>query len=335
MPAVPDSSTWVPETRYARNGDVHIAYQQWGEGPVTFVGLPGIVSNVEAVWDDAESRAYLTGLGSFSRMITYDKRGQGLSDRDAGVPTLDDRLGDLTAVLDAVGADRVVLGGISEGGSTTAMYFATYPERVSQLLLFGSFAAIEDVPRGDAFMAQWAESWGTPQTLSVWLMDPSKVGDAAFLRWINRYEHQCTTPRGLLSSWQWIREVDLGPVLGSIQCPTLVMHLSGDHLVPVAAGRYLADHIPGARMVELPGHAHAPQFGADLELVLTTMEEFVTGQQPAAKDAERVLSTVLFTDIVDSTASAASMGDSVWRQVLDRHDAISRRIEQMNASRST
>lgn len=325
MPVGPDSATWVPETRYARNGDVHIAYQEWGEGDVTFVGLPGIVSNVEVVWEDAESREWMTGLGSFARTVVYDKRGQGLSDRDAGVPTLEDRLGDLTAVLDAVGADRVALGGISEGGSTTAMYAATYPERVSHLLLFGSFARIEDVPGGDTFMAGWAEKWGTPETWSVELLDPSKVGDPAFLRWANRFEHHCTTPRGLLASWQWIREMDVGPVLGSIQCPTLVMHRAGDRLVPIVGGRYLAESIPGARMVELPGRAHPPQFGGDLDVVLSLTEEFITGHEPAARAPERVLATVLFTDIVDSTASAAIMGDGAWRQVLDRHDAISRR----------
>src|ERR1019366_8518458 len=139
MAALPDSSTWVPETRYARNGDVHIAYQVFGEGELTFVGLPGIVSNVEVMWEDPEARRWLTGLASFARIVQYDKRGQGMSDRDSGVPTLDDRLGDLTAVLDAVGADRVGLGGISEGGTTAAMFAATYPERVSQLFLYGTF----------------------------------------------------------------------------------------------------------------------------------------------------------------------------------------------------
>ncbi len=186
MVAAPDSSTWVPETRYARNGDVHIAYQAWGEGEATFVGLPGIVSNLELIWEDAESRRWLTGLGSFARMVTYDKRGQGLSDRDAGVPTLDDRLGDLTAVLDAVNADTAVLGGISEGGTTAAMYAATYPERVSHLVMFGSFARVADTEAGDAFMERWAEAWGTPETITVELLDPSKLGDTAFLRWANR-----------------------------------------------------------------------------------------------------------------------------------------------------
>jgi class 3 adenylate cyclase/pimeloyl-ACP methyl ester carboxylesterase len=319
---VPASSTWVPETRYARNGDVHIAYQVFGGGDVTFVGLPGIISNIEVAWEDPETRRWLTGLASFCRFVTFDKRGQGLSDRDAGVPTLDERLGDLAAVLDAVGAGRVALAGVSEGGSTAAMFAATYPERTSHLLLFGSFARV-DVERGDAFMPRWAAGWGTPESLSVPIIVPSKQGDLDFLRWLNRFERQSTTPGGLLASWRWIREMDLRPVLGSIQCPTLVMHRSSDRLVHVSLGRYLAEHIPGAKWVELDGDCHTPQWG-DFETVLSLTEEFLTGRA-ATKKIERVLATVLFTDIVDSTASAAKLGDAAWRRLLDRHDEIARK----------
>jgi class 3 adenylate cyclase/pimeloyl-ACP methyl ester carboxylesterase len=311
----------MPQTQYARNGEVHIAYQSFGEGEVTFVGLPGIVSNIELAWEDPEYRLWLTGLASFARFVTYDKRGQGLSDRDSGVPTLDDRLGDLTAVLDAVGADRVALGGISEGGTTAAMFAATYPERVSHLALFGSFAQL-DVALGDAFMPRWAEGWGTPETLTVRAIVPSKLGDLDFLRWINRFERQSTTPGGLLASWRWIREMDVRPVLDAIQCPTIVMHRMGDALVAVSFGRYLAEHIPGARMVELDGDAHVPQWG-DFEIVLSHLEGFLTGRHSIPKQTERVLSTVLFTDIVDSTARAAALGDTAWRRLLDRHDKIS------------
>jgi class 3 adenylate cyclase len=321
MVRVPDSSTWVPETQYARNGDAHIAYQVFGEGEITWVGLPGIISNIEVAWEDPETRLFLSRMASFARYVIYDKRGQGMSDPDSGVPTLDDRIGDLEAVIDAVGVDRVALGGVSEGGSTAAMFAATHPERVSHLVLYGSFAWI-DSALGDAYFPRWAEGWGTPETLSVGAMVPSKVDDPDFLRWMNRFERQSTTPRGLLAAWAWIREMDLRPVLDSIQCPTLVMHRTGDRLVPVEYGRYLAEHIPGARMVELDGDTHPPNWG-DFETVLSLLEEFVTGQQSPPKEAERVLATVLFTDIVDSTASAASMGDGAWRQVLDRHDRIS------------
>jgi pimeloyl-ACP methyl ester carboxylesterase len=322
MAVVPDSSTRAPETRYARNGDVHIAYQVFGEGEVTFVGLPGIVSNVEVIWEDPDSRRWLTELGSFTRMVHYDKRGQGASDRESGVPTLDDRLGDLTAVLDAVGVDRVALGGMSEGGTTAAMYAATYPERVSHLLLYGTFARI-DPAVGDAVLPVWAERWGTPETFSIEAIVPSKAGDGDFLRWMNRYERQSTTPGGLLAAWRWIREMDLRPVLNSIQCPTLVMHRRDDRLVPVSHGHYLAEHIPGARMMELDGDTHAPQW-EDFETMMPLTEEFLTGHHSPPKRSERVLATVLFTDIVDSTARAAALGDRAWREVLDRHDTISR-----------
>ena len=322
MAAIPDSANWMPETRYARNGDTHIACQAFGEGEVTFVGLPGIISNVEVIWEDPDSRRFLTRLGSFARCIHYDKRGQGMSDRDTGVPTLDDRLGDLVAVLDAVEVDRVALGGVSEGGSTAAMFAATYPERVSHLLLFGSFARI-DRDLGDAYFARWSETWGTPETLSVPTIAPVKIGDLDFLRWMNRIERQSMTPRDLIASWHWIREMDLRPVLDSIQCPTLVIHRTGDRLVPVSYGRELAQRIPGARMEELEGNTHAPQWG-DQDRVLSLIEEFLTGRHSMQKPTERVLSTVLFTDIVDSTARAAALGDSAWRELLDRHDEISR-----------
>jgi class 3 adenylate cyclase/pimeloyl-ACP methyl ester carboxylesterase len=323
MAAVPDSSTWVPETRYARNRDVHIAYQVFGEGEVTFVGLPGIVSNIELMWEDPEFRSWLTGLASLARVVVYDKRGQGMSDRDSGVPTLDERLDDLAAVLDAVGADRVALGGVSEGGTTAAMFAATYPQRVSQLCLFGSFAHI-DTAGADGLMRRWAETWGTPETLGVQLIAPSKLGDLDFLRWWNRFERQSTTPGGLLASWHWIREMDLRPVLDSIQCATLVMHRRGDRFVPISWGRYLSEHIAGAQMAELDGDDHEPWWG-DFEAVLSLLEEFLTGHHSIPKQTERVLATVLFTDIVDSTTSAAALGDAAWRRVLDRHDKICQR----------
>ena len=263
----------MPETRYARNGDVHIAYQVFGEGELTFVGLPGMISNIEVIWEDPESRRYLTGLASFARIVHYDKRGQGMSDRDSGVPTLDDRLGDLTAVLDAVGADRVALGGISEGGTTAAMFAATYPERVSHLILYGSFAHI-DVALGDSFMPRWAEEWGTPDTLTVWVMVPSKVGDADFLRWMNRFERQTTTPGGLLAAWRWIREMDLRPVLGSIQCPTLVVHRSGDRLVPCRTAATSPNTSPGRRWWSSRATPTRPS-GATSRPVLSLSEEFL------------------------------------------------------------
>lgn len=312
---------WEPETRYARSGDVHIAYQTWGQGEVTMVGVPGIVNNIELWWHEPESRRYFLALGSFCRFVFYDKRGQGLSDRDTGVPTLDERLEDLAAVIEAVGAERVALGGLSEGGATAAMFAATFPNRVSHLVLFGAFAQ-PDQAAGDTFMPVWAQGWGTPETPGAMVIAPSKATDPEFVRWVNRVERQTTTPAGLLASWAWVREIDIRPLLGSIQCPTLVLHRTGDLMVPVEQGRYLAEHIPGARYVELEGDSHLPQWG-NWELPVALVEEHVTGhasQQPPT----RVLVTVLFTDIVGSTARAAAAGDAEWRKLLDRHDQICR-----------
>jgi pimeloyl-ACP methyl ester carboxylesterase/class 3 adenylate cyclase len=321
VPDVSASPNWEPETQYARSGDVHIAYQTWGEGAVTMVGVPGIVNNVELWWQEPETRRYFLALGSFCRFVFYDKRGQGLSDRDTGVPTLDERLQDLAAVIDAVGAERVALGGISEGGATAAMFAATFPERVSHLVLFGAFARPDQVA-GDALMPRWAERWGTPRTPGAKLIAPSKAHDPEFVRWVNRVERQTTTPAGLLASWAWVREIDVRPVLSSIQCPTLVLHRKGDAMIPIEEGRYLAEHIPGARCVELEGDSHLPQWGG-WELPVALVEEHVTGHS-SHRRTERVLATVLFTDIVDSTARAVASGDAAWRRLLDRHDQICR-----------
>jgi class 3 adenylate cyclase len=322
---------WVPETQYARNGDVHIAYQVFGEGDVTFVGLPPIISNIEVGWENAEARYFLTRMASFCRFVHFDKRGQGMSDRSADVPTMDQRLDDLMAVLDAVGAERAVLGGISEGGSTATMFAATHPDRVAKLMTFAALAA-PDVPAGDMFMPLWAEHWGTAQTLTVPVVIPSKKNDAAFLRWINRFERQSASPGALLDAWKWIREIDVRPVLESIQCPTLVMHRRGDRLISHQQSEEIASHIPGAQLAILDGDDHIPWFG-DADTVLTVMEDFITDGRSHASDIDRVLATVVFTDIVDSTRQAASVGDAAWRAVLDRHDTVAARTISAHGGR--
>ena len=312
----------VPEVRWARNGDVHLAYQVFGEG-VPCLMLPGIISNLEVMWEQADLRRYLTRLASFCRAVIYDKRGQGLSDRDAGVPTMDDRLADAAAVMDAAGVDRAAIAGISEGGSTAAMFAAAFPGRVSHLVLFGAFPNV-DQEAGDRFMPMWASRWGTSETLTVPIVTPTKVGDTEFLRWMNRYERQSTSPGGLQASWRWVREVDISPVLPSIQCPTLVLHRLGDRLIPVSSGEHLAEHIPGSRFLALEGQDHLPGIG-DQESVLGPIEEFLTGHQPVSDLTDRVLATVVFTDIVESTTRAAELGDALWRRLLDEHDAVVRR----------
>lgn len=312
----------APPVRYARNGEVSIAYATWGDGPVPLVGVPGIVHNIETIWEQPEARAWLERLGTFARAVFYDKRGQGLSEREAGVPTLDERLGDLAAVMNAAGLYRAALLGISEGGSTAAMFAASAPERVSHLVLIGTFARPER-ERGDEGVPAWAETWATPETWSVGLLAPSRSGDPDFLAWVNKLERQTTTPRGLIASWDWVRDIDVTPVLGSIQCPALVVHKRGDQLVPVELGRELAAGIPGARLVELDGADHFPWFGEQARM-LGEIEEFLTGRPAPAVPASRILATVMLTDIVGSTATAARLGDRRWTELLGRHTEISR-----------
>lgn len=319
------------ETKYAHNGDVSIAYQVIGNGPITIVGAPPVVSNVEAGWEFDEYASWITKFGRFSRLIHFDKRGQGLSDRDVGMPTLEVRVDDMLAVFDAEGVERAVVGGLSEGGTTALLFAATYPERVDALLLYATFCklaredgydcgATADVL--DRFWQRWVEHWGTPKTRTLPVMVPSKLGDAEFLSRLNRWERASSTPRGLREQVTWMREIDVRGVLESIRCPTLVVHRTGDRAVLVDHGRYLGEHIPGAKYVEFEGEDHLPYFG-DQDSVIDEVEEFLTGSRRDI-EPDRVLATVLFTDIVDSTRRAAALGDRAWREVLDRHDRLAR-----------
>lgn len=333
--------TSVPETRYARNGSVHIAYQAFGSGDVVFLGAPPIISNIEVIWEDPSAARFLARLGSFCRFIHYDKRGQGASDRDAGVPTLDERVDDLRAVLDAEGVERAAVGGISEGGSTVAMFAATYPERVTRLIMWGAplrLSATPDYPLGadearlDEFFKEWADKWGTPDTHTVALAARSKLGDPDFLRWMNRYERQSTSPGGLLAAYSWIKEIDIRAILPTIRVPTLVMHRLLDPMCHPLQAQFAANAIPDARLATFEGEDHMPWFGNQDE-VLDSMEEFITGTAAAPPAAERVLSTVLFTDIVGSTERATTLGDQAWRGLLDRHDETSRSVVEAHQGR--
>jgi class 3 adenylate cyclase/alpha-beta hydrolase superfamily lysophospholipase len=331
----------IPETRYARADDgVYLAYQAFGDGEQWFVGAPPIFSNVEAIWEHPEPARFLRSMASFSRFVHFDKRGQGMSDRVAAVPTLEQRAADMRAVMDAAGVDRAVVGGISEGGSAAAMVAATYPERVTGLALFGSFArllAAPDHPIGfdpaflDVANESWVERWGTPETLTVPLVAPGRQGDLRFLEFINRFERQSSTPGGLRDQLAWVRDIDIRSILPVISAPTLVMHRAGDRLIPVAHGRHLAERIPGARYLELPGDEHVPYFG-DSDEVLAELEELVTGRRGAGR-ADRVLATVVFTDIVSSTEQASAMGDRSWHDLLDRHDAMAKRLVERHGGR--
>lgn len=317
-----------PETRYAEADGVRIGYQTHGSGKRTMIGVPGFAQNIDVIWENPESAAFFERLGSFCRVITFDKRGTGLSDRSIPPPSVDARVQDLVAVMRAEGVDRAVIAGFSEGGSMAAFFAATYPERTEGLILSGSFASW--VRRDDHPWAPTARQqlrrlrvlsmiWGTGQ-FAVGFVAPSMAGQPGFRRRAARYERASISRSKVVSFSRINAEIDIRHVLPSIYAPTVVMHARGDRVVPYRSGRYLAEHIVGARFLELPTNDHTPWFGAR-EIYADAMEEFLTGTRPNA-DHSRKLATVLFTDIVDSTVHAARAGDTGWRDVLDRHDDL-------------
>jgi class 3 adenylate cyclase len=323
----------IPEIQYTRSGDVHIAYQTWGEGP-PLVGIPPFAQNIEALWSDPSGLypGFLRQFGSFATVTHFDKRGTGLSDRVGGFG-VEERMDDLRAVMDAAGYERAFVGGISEGGPMAMLFAATYPERTEGLLLYGTFARIlggPDNPRGSPpeFAAQVQDAviqgWGTTDSVLIPLWMPSMFDDEAFCRWVSTYERSSASPGAIADIFRFINEIDVRAALPAIQCPTLVVHRTGDLVCPVDLGRELAEKITNARFVELPGDDHVPWVG-DGDAILAEFGEFMTGQRHRHEPApDRVLATVLFTDIVGSTERATAMGDDAWRRLLDRHDQIVR-----------
>lgn len=317
-----------PETRYVQSGDVTIAYQVTGDGPLDLLIVPGFISHLEHAWEDASYTRFLQQLASFSRLIRFDKRGTGLSDRIAEVPTLEERMDDVRAVMDAVGSKSAALFGISEGGPMSVLFAATFPERTSALILYGSIAKgawAKDYPWGpkpDADWERWLESWrkewGGPVGIEHW--GPSAAHDERFRQWWAKYLRLGASPNAVIRLWRMNHLIDVRAILPTIHVPTLVLHRSGDQAVDVEQGRYLAEHIPGARLVELPGNDHLWWVG-NSESIVNEIEEFLTGERRAV-EPDRVLVTVLFTDIVDSTQRAADMGDRDWRDLLDGHNLL-------------
>ena len=319
----------IPEIRYARNGEVSIAYQVVGDGPIDLAFVPGFVSHLEVLWQEAVFARPLERMASFSRLILYDKREQGLSDRLGRPPTLEESMEDLRAVLDAAGCERAALFGISEGGPMAILLAATYPERVSHLALYGTYARLMKGPGypegfGPGMLELWQrivrDQWSRAPAIEV--LAPSRAGDPEAERMWGRLLRSGTSPSGALALIDLYEEIDVREALPVVGVPSLVLHREGDVAVPPALGRYLADHIPGARYVETPGRDHA-FFAGGAEAELAEIEEFVTGTR-RERPPQRVLSTVLFTDIVESTRRAAEMGDTRWGQLLDRHDALVR-----------
>ena len=306
---------------------IDIAYQITGSGPVDIVDVAGWVSNLDLAWDYPPYARLLNRIGTFSRLIRFDKRGTGLSERNVGFPTLEQRMEDVRAVMDAAGSEKATLLGVSEGGSMSMLFAATYPERVSGLVLYGCFAkgvrgpgypwavSREDLDRQ---LESIRQAWGKPFDLSSGA--PSLVGDKDAENWISYYLRNAADRRSAIGIWDWNAEIDVRDILSTIQVPTLVIHRTGDRWQPVEEGRYLAEHIPNAKYVELPGDDHV-MFAGDSDAVVDEIAAFVTGERPTAV-VERVLMTVMFTDIVGSTALLSKIGDSEWSKLLGFHDQV-------------
>jgi len=319
-----------PRTRYAKSGDISIAYQVIGEGPLDLIVVPGWISNLDMHWEMSGYEAWVRRLTSFCRLILFDKRGSGLSDRDVGDSTLEDRMDDLRAVLDAAGSERAAVLGFSEGGSLAMLFAASAPERVRSLVLFGTFpraSEAEDFPEGEMLSASLVglyrvvdEAWGEGTSLES--LSPSLAKVPAALEFMGRFERASLSPRAARRHLDWITKIDSRSVARSLHVPTLVMHRTDDQLIPLAGGHWLGNNIPGARFVELPGDDHAPWSG-DFHLFGDEIEEFLTGTLGEA-DLDRVLATVLFTDIVGSTERAVELGDRGWQELLERHHGLVR-----------
>jgi class 3 adenylate cyclase len=315
----------LPVTRYALSGDVNIAYQVMGTGPVDIIMVPGVVSHVEFAHEAPGYTSFLRRLSTFSRVITFDKRGQGLSDRISGAPSLEERMDDVRAVMDVVGSKRAAIWGFSEGCAMSALFTATYPERVSQLILYGGFAVAAMFSNDtEGKIAQRVELWGTGALIkAAW---PSQATDPDAIALFAKFERLSASPGAIKSISLLNAQIDVRPILHSVQVPTLVLHRRNDTQVPIELGRDLAAQIPKARFIEYPGIDHAFWVG-DTETLLGDIEEFITGHRDgSSNDLERVLATVLFTDIIDSTRTAAEMGDQAWRRVLDDHDQLAKQV---------
>ena len=317
----------LPETRYAQSGDVSIAYQVMGDGPIDLILVPGYVSHIEFAHELPGLTPFMRRLASFARVVTFDKRGQGLSDRMSGAPSLEARMDDVRAIMDAVGSKRAVLVGFSEGGCMSILFAATYPERVSHLILIGCFSRSADRFSEEAWKArldQVIKNWGSGELIKT--IAPGEADKPDTVAQYGKFERLASSPGALRTLLQLNRQIDVTEILPTLQVPTLVLHSKADLQVPVELGRKLAAPIPGVKYIEYPDAAHAFWVG-DREPMLGDIEEFITGHRDhGAVELERVLVTVLFTDIVDFTRSAAAMGDQRWLQLLGDHDELAKEM---------
>jgi class 3 adenylate cyclase/pimeloyl-ACP methyl ester carboxylesterase len=327
-----DSSMGTPQTRYAKTSDgVHIAYQVLGNGPVDFVYVGPWVTHLEYRWELPQYTSYLRRIASFSRLILFDRRGVGMSDPVAAdqLPSLETRMDDLRAVMDEVGSERAVIYGASESGALDLLFAATYPERTVALVIHGSFPSGKKEPEApwgwttDEYAAEIEaieRSWGTESYIRREF--PSIANDEPLVRWLTAYTRRGASPGAAVSVTHMDYETDVRYVLSAIHVPTLILHRVEDD---PESNRYMAEHIAGAEYVALPGQEHIPYLG-DQDSVLNEIERFVKGVRADEGSLDRVLATVLFTDIVNSTQKAAELGDSEWRALLEEHHATVRRL---------
>ena len=320
-------------TQYAKSGDTSIAYQVVGDGPIDLVLVLGFATHLELQWESPPFARFFERISSFSRLIIFDKRGTGLSDPVTEVPTLEQRIDDVRAVMDAAGSERAVLFGISEGGPMSALFAATHPDRVAALVLHGAMGRTTEAPDypwaspAEALRESAAEFiapyWGQQAEGMVELFAPSFADDPEAVEFTARMERSAASPAMVQQIFEMFLDIDVRGILPTIHVPTLVLHRRGDRVVNRRAGKELATQIPGARYVELPGIDHLPWAG-DAEAVLGEIEEFLTGAR-SVTEPDRVLATVMFTDIVGSTERAAELGDARWRELLAAHQVAVRR----------
>lgn len=328
----------APEVRYAKSGSINIAYGIVGDGPFDLVYVAGSVfSTLEYAWEGPPAEFYRR-LASFSRLILFDKRGTGLSDRVAGIADLETRMDDVRAVMDAAASPRAAIMGISEGGPMTLLFAATYPERTAAAILFGTgatFLRSDDYPWASTreeylkFIEDRERRWGSSEYFDYLLEQfaPSMAHDEPTRRWWSKYARTSASPGAAAQLSRMNIEIDVRHILPTIRVPTLIIHFSGDKIFDVREGRYLAERIPGAEYVELPGKDHA--LWVNPELVALEVERFLTGLWKRGEwdlvGTNRVLATVLFSDVVESTAMAAELGDRRWRELVQKYHALIRR----------
>jgi class 3 adenylate cyclase len=317
----------APETKYARSGELHIAYQVFGEGSLDVVWVPTWIWEGEHVWEEPSVARLFRRLGTFARVITFDRRGSGQSDRVQGAPTLEEQMDDVVAVLDAVGSEEAAVFAQLEAGAMAMLFAATHPERTRALVLYEAMARMTAAPDYDwpltreereSHVENVRENWGS----GAWVLGVTGglPDDERLRRWAGRLERLATSPGTAVAFFRMHNEIDVRPVLPSIQAPTLILHRPENEFIDNRHSEYLTEHIPGAKLVALPG-VNTLLFAGNQDAVVDEVEEFLTGARHAP-DPERILATVMFCDIVDSTRRAAELGDRRWREVLEGLEGV-------------